>query len=195
MDPSTTKPTSPLTNSPLEPSQTPELVPIPSILPPTPSKPVIDLKKIPYRSGSFWLVILLVLNLFLFGYFWLIPLISPTIRIKDQPLSARIHVDKLSANTSGFLVLRAQVDAPPGLTVAKTSLIIPDTYYNFDLGLEGESLLPEDTARVIPGTVVTATFYKDMDKNGIYTSEIDTEVATDIFGNKSQTTFIIKSSL
>jgi hypothetical protein len=149
-----------------------------------------------YLSWIFWLVILLIVNAVLFIFFWVIPQISPPIVIKDQPIGAIFHVDKARVTANSFLVLRAQVDSPLGLTIAKTSLLIPDTYRDFNVNLEsGEALPSEFVDHVIPGTTVKATLYKDLDKDGIYNPDIDSEIVTNILGGKSQSTFIIKSSL
>lgn len=204
MNPSTPQPISPPPSSSLVPPQTPVLAT--SATPQAPvvmNSPQVSLPagqvvspKIPYRSWVFWLIVLLTANLIVIGYLWLSPMISPPIRIKDQSLEAKIQVDKLAANSNGFLVLRAQLDEPPGLMIAHTSLIIPDTYENFYISIDSDESLPRQLlAQVIPGTVVKATFYKDSDNDGTYNVNIDTEIATGILGNKIQSSFVIKPSL
>lgn len=160
-------------------------LPSPAPISGVPTVPVEESPPV-FKQWSFWITLFLLLNLLVFGYIWVLPIVSPPIVIEDQPIAARFHIKKLRAPTQGRIEIQIDTLGAPGLTIARSNLLIADTYTDFEISMEGEATLPPETvASIVGGTKAYVTFYK---------GESDKEVVRDILGRKLQATFTIKST-
>lgn len=169
---------------------------IPPVVPPPQSPPgeeTIDERPV-YKQWSFWITLFLLLNLIVFAYLWIVPLFSPLIVIKDQPIEATFRVDKVKVLEEGFVAIQADIQGVPGPVLGFSNFLIPDTYSDFDISLLTPEELPEEVLGSIkPGTKAYATLYIDVNRDGAFNPTIDNVIGKDILGRKVQTFFVIQS--
>jgi hypothetical protein len=147
-----------------------------------------------YKQWGFWITLFLLLNLIVFAYLWIIPLFSPLIVVKDQPIQASFRVSKVKVLEAGFVAIQSDIQGVPGPVLGFSNFLIPDTYSEFDISLlSPDQLPPEVLQSIIPGTKAYATLYIDSDKDGNFLPTSDNQISKDILGRKIQTFFIIQS--
>lgn len=149
-----------------------------------------------YLTFGFWAFMFFLVNLVVVFFLWIYPLLSPPLVVEDQPISATFNIKKLRITSQGFLVLSAEQTGENNDIyfgpVAKSPLLIPDTYEDFVIPIESGQTLEEFSVRLKPNTIVKVAFYYDSDENGNFDFDTDITVHQDVFGRKLQGTFILR---
>lgn len=148
------------------------------------------------RYLIFTLLGLAILFTLFIGVRYLVKVIGGGIIIQRQRVVGSVQVEKVFVKEPAFLVLRFQDNSSnPGTLLTATPLLPPGTYEDLILPLQLEAsgdLDPQNTPQFVPGSLIFASLIKDVDGNGIFDPDTDTEMSKDLLGNDITINFSIK---
>lgn len=126
--------------------------------------------KNPLKTFGMPLVFILLILIIIGGAYAVIHsvFLSAKIEVSDQPFGGTITVKRAVVKKSGFVVIYARGRfGAPGIRIAQTEHLIPDTYVDFSLTpLETfPSEVGEISVKLQPGDKLTAIIYEDVNND------------------------------
>ncbi len=153
--------------------------------------PLVEVEASPafYKNWLFYVFVFLVLSLVVVVYF-----LATTFIIRPFSVSVskdggvpKIHVLRLDAPDSGFVVVQADDNGILGNLFETSHFIVQDKYSDFYIPFTyDETNTQEFYLNLLSKGTFYVSFYKDVNKNGNFDQSVDTVIPKDMFGKSLQ---------
>lgn len=135
----------------------------------------------------FTILFLLIPSFLILFYIFIIPIFVKPIEAKFELRGdvLILHVQKLSTNVGGFLVIEKADGGLPNLILESSNYLFPGTYKDFDIPILNDGSFDANYfANTLSNGRFFISFRKDKNNDKSIDYKIDNQIARDMFGRK-----------